>query len=88
MEIGSEDRFTPRDEQKQQNGIQASALDAKLAEQWEDWEKWEDDINQFFKLEETQETKGNDLKHNDSWIWVVKDQTRWKETKENKPTRR
>ena len=27
--------------------------------------RWEDDINQFLKPEETEETKGNDLKNND-----------------------
>ena len=41
--------------------------------------RWEDDINQFFKPEETQETKGNDLKNNDTWMQVAKDQKRWKE---------
>ena len=40
--------------------------------------RWEDDINQFFKLEETDETQGNDLKNNDTWTWVAKDQKRWK----------
>ena len=42
MEIGIEDRFTPRDKmvkKKHQNGIQALALDAKQAEQWEDRER-------------------------------------------------
>ena len=39
----------------------------------------EDDINQFLKPEETEETKGNDLKNNDTWIRVAKDQIRWKE---------
>ena len=41
--------------------------------------RWEDDINQFLKPEETEETKGNDLKNNDTWIMVAKDQKRWKD---------
>ena len=34
--------------------------------------RWEDDINQFFKPEETEETKGNDLKNDDTWMQVQK----------------
>ena len=53
----------------------------KQAEQWEDRERDGKTtlINQFFKPEETEETKGNDLKNNDAWILIAKDQTRWKE---------
>ena len=40
--------------------------------------RWEDDINQFVKLEETEEINGNDLKNNDTWMQVAKDQIRWK----------
>ena len=40
--------------------------------------RWEDDINQFLKLEETEETKGNELKNNDTWMQVAKDQRRGK----------
>ena len=32
-----------------------------------------DDINQFVKLDETQETRGNDLKNNDTWQKAAKD---------------
>ena len=35
--------------------------------------------HQSLKPEETKETKGNDLKNNDTWIRVAKDQLRWKE---------
>ena len=40
-----------------------SAVDVKQAELWEGRE----------------ETKGNNLKNNDTWMRVAKDQTRWKE---------
>ena len=42
---------------------QDSTLEPKHAEQWEDQKKiWEDDINQFPKPEDTEKTKGNELK--------------------------
>ena len=40
--------------------------------------RWEDDINHFLKPEETDETKGNDLRNNDTWIWAAKDQKTWR----------
>ena len=43
MDIGNEDRFPARDEmvkkKKEQNGVQASAVASKQAEQWEDQER-------------------------------------------------
>ena len=36
-----------------------------------------DDINQFVKLDETEETRGSDLKNNDTWLKIKKI---WKET--------
>ena len=33
----------------------------------------EDDINQFVKLDKTEETRGSDLKNNDSWFRAGKD---------------
>ena len=36
--------------------------------------RWEDDINQFLKSEETEATKSNDFKNNDTWIWQRKAQ--------------
>ena len=33
----------------------------------------EDDINQFVKLDETEETRGSDLKNNDTWFRAGKD---------------
>ena len=41
--------------------------------------RWEDDMNQFRKPEETEETKGNDLKNKDTWMRGAQDQLRWKE---------
>ena len=49
--------------------------------------RWEDDINEFFKPEEMEGTKGNDLQNNDIWIWAAIDQKRWKNT-ENEYVRR
>ena len=40
--------------------------------------RWEDDINQFLKPEETEETKGTELKNNGTWVWAAQDQKRWK----------
>ena len=36
----------------------------------------EDDINEFLKPEEMVETRGNDIKDNDTWIKAAKDQNR------------
>ena len=41
--------------------------------------RWEDEINKFLKPEESEKTNVNDLKNNDTWMRVAKDQTRWKE---------
>ena len=30
--------------------------------------RWEDEINEFIKTNETEESKGNDLKNNDAWL--------------------
>ena len=53
--------------------------------------RWDDDIHQFFKLDETEEAKGTDLKNNDTWVQAAKDKTRWleveKEHIQNKPER-
>ena len=58
---------------KQQNGIQASAVAARHAELSQGQERdGKDDINQFLKPEESEETKGNDLKNNDTWMQVAK----------------
>ena len=43
--------------------------------------RWEDEINDFLKPEETEETKGNEKKNNDTWIKVAKiekDGKKWK----------
>ena len=40
--------------------------------------RWDDEINDFLKPEETEETKGNDKKNNDTWIQVAKHRQRWK----------
>ena len=40
---------------------------------------WEDDIYQFAKPDDTEETRGSDLKNNDTWLNAAKGQKRWKE---------
>ena len=40
---------------------------------------WEDDTYQFAKPDDTEETRGSDLKNNDTWLNAAKDQKRWKE---------
>ena len=41
--------------------------------------RWEDEVNDFFKPEETQATNGSDLKNNHTWIEVAKQGDKWKE---------
>ena len=38
-----------------------------------------DDINQFVKLDETEEPRGSDLKNNDTWLKAAKGQKIWRE---------
>ena len=40
--------------------------------------RWEDEIKDFLKQEETEATKGNDIKNNDTCIWVTKQKDKWK----------
>ena len=44
--------------------------------------RWEDEINEFLKSEETEATRGNDVKNNDTWIWAAKQKDKWKEKEE------
>ena len=86
MEIGNEDCFSAEDKMVKKkvekcnpglsSGFKASRAVGRPRK------RQEYDINQFFKPEETEETKGNDLKNNDTWIRVAKDQIRWKEMEE------
>ena len=39
--------------------------------------RWENEINEFLKPE-TETTKGNEMKNNDTWIKVAKHRERWK----------
>ena len=34
--------------------------------------RWEDDLYEFIKIEETEKSKGSDLRNNDSWIRIAK----------------
>ena len=40
--------------------------------------RWEDEIIDFLKPEETEETKGSETKNNDTWIKEAKHRERWK----------
>ena len=80
IEIGNEDCFSARDKKvktklKKWNPCLSSGCKASRAIE-RPRERWEDDINQFPKPEETEETKGNDLKNNDTSKWVAKYQLR------------
>ena len=41
--------------------------------------RWEDDINEFLKPEETDATKGREIKNNGTWIRIAQRKGRWKE---------
>ena len=41
--------------------------------------RWEDEINDFLRSEETEESRGNDLKNNDTWIKIAQNQRSWKQ---------
>ena len=41
--------------------------------------RWEEDSNQFVRSDETEETRGNDLKNNDIWLKAATDQKTWKD---------
>ena len=40
--------------------------------------RWEDEINEFFKPEETETTLGNEMKSNNTWIKVAENRERWR----------
>ena len=40
--------------------------------------RWEDEINEFLKPEESETTKGNEMKNDDTWIKVAKHRETWK----------
>ena len=45
--------------------------------------RWEDEINEFIKTEETEESKGNDQKkNNDTWLQQAKQSKEWKAKEE------
>ena len=64
-------------QRKQQHGTTASAPKSRHADLWEYFKQmWR--RNQWLKREETEETKGNEIKSNDTWIKVAKNWERWK----------
>ena len=81
MEICIEDLFTARDKMVKKAAKRNPGLNNRYKASravGRPRQRWEDDINQFLKPEETEETKGNDLKNNDTWMRVAEDQIRWK----------
>ena len=65
-------------QRRYQNGTQVLTAMSKQAGQLEDQKKrWEDEINEFLKTEESEESKGNDLKNNDTLIRQAKKQKEW-----------
>ena len=91
MRIASHPERIWSDKKKQQDGIRASTVNTKQAEQWDDEIEMDDDIHQFFKLDETEDSQMNDLKNNDTWIQAAKDKNKMvrsgKEHIQNKPER-
>ena len=67
QQCGASTRITSS--RKQLNGTPASASKSRHADLWEDLKKWEDEINDFFKPEETEATKGKKIE---------KDGKKWK----------
>ena len=66
-------------QRKQQNGTQVSAPSTRQIDQWEDQKRdGKMIVNDFLKPEETEETKGNEIKNNDTWIKVATNRERWK----------
>ena len=51
-----------------------------IQSRWKTKKKMGDEINGFLRPEETEETKGNDVRNNDTWIKMAKDQNSWKQT--------
>ena len=77
METGNENRSTPRIKVDKTAATWNPGLSigAKASRgEGRPKKRWEDDINQFVTLEETEETRGSDLKNNDTWIIAAGDQ--------------
>ena len=67
MEISNEDRVTPRDEMDEQKSSKMESRPLSIGDEanravGRPRKRWEDDINQFFKTEETKEIERNGLK--------------------------
>ena len=77
-----EDRFTPRNKMDKKSSNKGWLQHWSQSQQssGKTEKRWEDDINQFLKPDETEATKGDDSKNNDTWIWAAKDQNgkKWK----------
>ena len=71
-------------QRKQLNGTQASAPSTRTNRTvGRQKKRWEDEVNDFLKPEETEETKGNEIENNDTWIKVAKNRERWKAMETN-----
>ena len=69
--VGQEARDIAK-QRKRQNGTQEPAPSTRPVGRPK--KRWEDEI---FKPEETEETKGNEIKNNDTWIKVATSRKRW-----------
>ena len=64
--------------EKQRSGSPASAQKPRTCRAvGRPKKRWEDEINDFLRPEETYETKGNDVRNNDTWIKIAKNQIGW-----------
>ena len=86
MEISDDNCITPE--------VRMDKESSKMESRTQHWSKskqksgkfikrWEDDINEFLKPEEADETRGNDLKSKDAWIEVAEDQKNGKKWKKD-----
>ena len=53
---------------------------------WKAIERWDDDLDEFIKIDETAEPRGNELRNNDTQIRVAKNHKNGKTPKKNTPS--
>ena len=82
MVLGNENCIVTRREmgnEKQQDGTLHSARNTKIYRATgRPKKRWEEEISDFLKAEGAEETNGNKIKNNDTWIKVAKNRERWK----------
>ena len=73
----SEARWTKKKSEKRNLGL---SIETKTSRVGRPKKSWEDDINQVAKPDDSEATRGSELKNNDAWLKAAEDQKRWKET--------